>query len=182
MRHDRHETVKNPARKIIFACGLHRKVSLVSTWTFSDWNCSGLQKRRSRADLRCGSKRAFAITSFPGIRSFFFRECICMQSKCHVMKYYELRLGKASTKLWDGKLWAVDPGVEQWDHKTHRGSVQPLSPMHFTMISTKIGQLCIASAGDLWSSSRYWARYSRPGRYSTMQKEFKPPKSPSIST
>ena len=53
-----------------------------------------------------------------------------------------------------------------------------LSPLHVTMILTKknanIWQLCIAATGDLWSSSRYWARYSRPGRYSMMQQGFQP--------
>lgn len=101
-----HETLKNPPRKIIFACGLRRKVSLVSTSTVSDWNFSALQKRRSLSDLRRGSKRAFAIASFPGIRSCFFSRVqlyAIKTSNCYqlsyVMKYYELRLGKVLTKL-----------------------------------------------------------------------------------
>ena len=93
--------------------------------------CLGLQNRRSRADLRCGSKRAFAIASFPGIRSVFFAGVqlnAIKMSNCYqlsyVIKYYELWLGNFGlliqelsneiTRLTEAMSNRCHPCISRW--------------------------------------------------------------------
>ena len=56
------------------------------------------KNRRSRADLRCGSKRAFAIASFPGIQSFL---CFRVPEVCN----QNVKL--LSDKLCNKILWVA---------------------------------------------------------------------------